>query len=122
MFPFGKKKRQIEENPENQPEKKKNKMDKLIMGAIIGVAVGSVVGMTMAPQKGKETRRMIAEKGKEAYVKGREISDAIFKPKKKEKFGKRLLHALFGRKHKQMAPLKEIPGEAVTENEEWEKM
>jgi len=122
MFPFGRKKRKHEESPENQPEKKKNKIDKLIMGAIIGVAVGSVVGMTIAPQKGKETRRLIAEKGKEAYEKSKEISDAIFKPRKKEKFVKRVIRAIFKRKHKQIEPLKEIPGEEVMENEEWGKM
>jgi gas vesicle protein len=122
MFPFGRKKRHQELSEENNHEKKKNKMDKLVMGAIIGVAVGSVVGMAVAPQKGKETRKMIAEKGKVAIEKGKKISDAIFKPKKKEKLLKRLLRAFFGRGHKQISPLKEIPKEEISENEEWEKM
>ncbi len=64
MFGFGKKKKQ---------EKKKSTIDKLIMGAIVGGAVGSVIGMTIAPQKGKETREMIAQKGKELIEKGQEI-------------------------------------------------
>jgi gas vesicle protein len=70
MFGFGKKKRQEKE------QKKKSKLDKLIMGAIVGGAVGSVIGMSIAPQKGKETREMIAQKGKELI---RKSQDSIHK-------------------------------------------
>lgn len=83
MFGFGKKKKQQEQPEEGQnalvpvePKKKKG-IDKLVMGAIIGVAVGSVVGMAVAPQKGKETRKFISEKGKEALEKGKEVSQKI---------------------------------------------
>jgi gas vesicle protein len=117
MFPFGRKKAKQTDQPADQQQKQKNRMDKLIMGAIIGVAVGSVVGMAVAPQKGKATRKYIAEKGKEAYEKGREISDAFFKPKKKEKLLGRIVRKLIGRRHKQIAPLKEIPGEEVNDTE-----
>ena len=63
MFGFGKKKKE---------EKKHSKLDKLIMGAIVGGAVGSVIGMTIAPQKGKETREMISQKSKEIIKKGQD--------------------------------------------------
>jgi gas vesicle protein len=112
MFPFGRKK-QIDQDAANNSQKRKGRMDKLIMGAIIGVAVGSVVGMTIAPQKGKETRRIIAEKGKEAYEKSKEISSAVFHTNKKEKPVKKLFRALFGRKQKKMTSLREIPNETM---------
>jgi len=69
MFGFGKKK--------NQEKKKRSTLDKLIMGAIVGGAVGSVIGMTIAPQKGKETREMIAQKGKEIIKKGQETIEKM---------------------------------------------
>jgi gas vesicle protein len=123
MFPFGgKKHKQVDQQPDQQ-QKQKNRMDKLIMGAIIGVAVGSVVGMAVAPQKGKATRKFIAEKGKEAIEKGMEMSDAFFrKPKKKEKLLGKIVRKLVGRRHKQIAPLKEIPGEEVNDNEEMKNL
>lgn len=74
MFGFGKKKKQ---------EKKKSKLDKLIMGAIVGGAVGSVIGMSIAPQKGKETREMIAQKGKELIKKGHESLEKLADAKEK---------------------------------------
>jgi gas vesicle protein len=113
MFGFGKNKKGIEQN---EQQKKKAKIDKLIMGAIIGVAVGSVVGMAVAPQKGKDTRKMIAEKSKEAFGKGREMSDKFFSSDKKKK-GFSLLKSLFGRKTGTIAHMKEIPGETVGNEE-----
>ncbi len=71
MFGFGKKKKQERE------QKKKSKLDKLIMGAIVGGAVGSVIGMSIAPQKGKETREMIAQKSKELIKKGQDSLNKI---------------------------------------------
>jgi gas vesicle protein len=47
--------------------------DKLVMGAIVGGAIGSVLGMAIAPRKGKDTRKILKEKGKEAYQKGKEV-------------------------------------------------
>ena len=70
MFGFGRRKKQ-------EKEKKKSKIDKLIMGAIVGGAVGSVIGMSIAPQKGKDTREMLAQKGKELIKKGQEFSQKI---------------------------------------------
>lgn len=68
MFGFGKKKEQ---------EKKKSTMDKLIMGAIVGGAIGSVIGMSIAPKKGKDTREFLAQKGKEAIEKGKEVTKEV---------------------------------------------
>ena len=70
---------------ENSPEKKKGKLrfsiDKLVMGAIIGGAIGSVLGMALAPRKGKETRKILKEKGKElaenAKRESRNLYDSI---------------------------------------------
>ncbi len=70
MFGFGKKKNQ-------EKGKKKSKLDKLIMGAIVGGAVGSVIGMSIAPHKGKETRDIIAQKGKEIIKKGQESLEKL---------------------------------------------
>ena len=104
MFGFGKKKKE---------EKKKSKIDKLIMGAIVGGAVGSVIGMSIAPKKGKETREYIAQKGKELFQKGQEVTEKISEKvadrklekamdgKKKEprkKFFSRMKDRLFGKK------------------------
>ncbi|MFC1647386.1 YtxH domain-containing protein [Patescibacteria group bacterium] len=48
-----------------EKKKKKGMVDKVVMGAIIGGAIGSVVGMSVAPNKGEETRKYLKEKGKE---------------------------------------------------------
>lgn len=49
-------------------------LDKIFMGIIVGGAVGSVIGMTMAPKKGKDTRELLKEKGKDAYAFGKKIA------------------------------------------------
>ena len=48
------------------------KVDKFVMGALIGGAIGSVLGMTFAPKKGKETREVLKDKGKDLIQKGKE--------------------------------------------------
>jgi gas vesicle protein len=125
MWPFKKKKRHDSpdadpadhgDKPENHPKKQKTRVDKLIMGAIVGVAVGSVVGMAMAPQKGKETRKLIAQKGKEAIVLGKKfIDEHANTPEKKQKksFLKRLFELIFKRKSRGLESLKKIPREHV---------
>lgn len=73
---------------QEQPKKKKLgwALDKLVMGVIIGGAIGSVLGMVFAPQKGKETRKILKEKGKEIYDKHEgEIKDFTKKAKKESK-------------------------------------
>ena len=70
MFGFGKKKHEDQ-------NKKKSHIDKLMMGAIVGGAVGSVIGMSIAPKKGKETREMLAQKGKDIIQKGQEVSHKV---------------------------------------------
>jgi gas vesicle protein len=122
MFGFGKKK-QDQEQP-GQPAEKSNKIDKLVMGAILGVAVGSVIGMSLAPKKGKDTRKYLAEKGKEALDKGVSLSQKIIsernpQQKKKGLFSK--FKGIFSHKNierdKSLPPredlLKKIPHEEV---------
>lgn len=58
-----------------EKKKKKGMVDKVVMGAIVGGAIGSVVGLTVAPKKGKETRKYIKDKGKKVYDRGREMGD-----------------------------------------------
>lgn len=102
MFGFGKKKKQ------EQQQKKKSKLDKLIMGAIVGGAVGSVIGMSIAPQKGKETREIITRKGKELIKKGQDsihkfselnernkLEEELFEEASKHK--KNIVSKIFGR-------------------------
>jgi len=127
MWPFKKKKKHstleappLQGQPENHPKKQKTRVDKLIMGAIIGVAVGSVVGMAVAPKKGKETRKMIAEKGKEAYEIGKKfIDEHANTPQKKQKKGllKRVFELIFKRKSKGLESLRKIPRERVEKEE-----
>ncbi len=42
-------------------ENKKKIVEKLVMGAVIGGAIGSVIGASIAPKKGAETRKDIAQ-------------------------------------------------------------
>lgn len=42
------------------------KADKAILGVLGGVAVGALIGVLFAPEKGCETRKKIAEKGKDS--------------------------------------------------------
>lgn len=51
------------------------KLDRLIIGVILGGAIGSVLGLTLAPKKGKETREIIKQKGKELIEKGKTASE-----------------------------------------------
>lgn len=48
-------------------------LDKIFMGAIIGGAIGSVLGMSLAPKKGKDTRKLIKEKTQDAIQKAETI-------------------------------------------------
>lgn len=114
MFGFGKKKNK-------ETGKKRSKLDKLIMGAIVGGAVGSVIGMSIAPQKGKETREMIAQKGKELIKKGQESIEKLSDTKEKKEHRKTLLSGItdriFGRSKKvkkdimKDGDMKKIPNE-----------
>lgn len=45
---------------------------KILTGVIIGSAVGSILGLTLAPQKGSEMRKVLRERSKEIFQKGRE--------------------------------------------------
>lgn len=65
------------DNIENIPDKgkKQSTMDKVIFGLLIGGAIGSVLGLTVAPDKGKATRKEIKKRGVKLSEKGREILD-----------------------------------------------
>ena len=60
----------------NRKKKKEKKLDKLVMGAIIGGAIGSVLGLSLAPKKGKETRKFIGDKIKKKKKKISEKDDS----------------------------------------------
>ena len=42
-----------------------NSTSKILLGFIAGAAIGGALGILLAPDKGSETRRRIAEKGSE---------------------------------------------------------
>lgn len=50
-----------QDNEENKKSSKSDTLDKIFMGAVIGGAIGSVLGASIAPKKGKETRRDISD-------------------------------------------------------------
>ena len=44
---------------------------KVLTGVIVGGAIGSILGLTLAPKKGRETRRDIREKSLDMFLKGK---------------------------------------------------
>lgn len=61
MFKF------LKRNKKDQESSPKKKIwDKVLMGAIIGGAIGSVIGASIAPKKGKETRKDLAKMAQKA--------------------------------------------------------
>lgn len=64
-------------------------MDKVVMGAIIGTAIGSAIGVSMAPKKGKETRKIVKSKSKEVLSLTKETTSGIWKIAKRLFFGKK---------------------------------
>lgn len=44
---------------------------KVLTGVIVGGAIGSILGLTLAPKKGKDTRKAIREKSLEMFLKGK---------------------------------------------------
>lgn len=58
-----------------EEENKKRLWDKVIMSAIIGGAIGSVIGASVAPEKGKTTRKKL----KNLLIKGSEKLKHILK-------------------------------------------
>ena len=44
---------------------------KILTGVIVGGAIGSILGLTLAPRKGKDTRKAIRDKSLEMFLKGK---------------------------------------------------
>lgn len=44
---------------------------RLLTGVVVGGAIGSILGLTLAPQKGKDTRKAIREKSLDMFLKGK---------------------------------------------------
>lgn len=44
---------------------------KVLTGVIVGGAIGSILGLTLAPKKGRDTRKAIREKSLEMFLKGK---------------------------------------------------
>jgi len=44
---------------------------KVLTGVIVGGAIGSILGLTLAPKKGKDTRKAIRDKSLEMFLKGK---------------------------------------------------
>jgi len=72
------------------------KLFKLLTGVVVGGAIGSILGLTLAPRKGKETRKMLREKSLEMFLEGK----AQIKEGKKVNFLKRWVINLLTRKKK----------------------
>lgn len=54
---------------------KKKKVGKgvfrLLTGVVVGSAIGSILGLTLAPQKGEDTRKAIRDKSLDMFLKGK---------------------------------------------------
>lgn len=88
-------------------DKKKSTLDKIVMGALIGTAIGSAVSLTLAPQKGKETRDMVKEKAKDVGSIAKETGTGFLRL-----FKVILRRILFGKKKAApMKQMKELPNE-----------
>ncbi len=72
-------------------KKSKSKLKSLFGGILIGGAIGSILGLTLAPKKGKETREIIKNKGKQILDKSKELkkSNCVLIKKLKDVFKKR---------------------------------
>jgi len=44
---------------------------KVLTGVIVGGAIGSILGLTLAPRKGKDTRKAIRDKSLEMFLDGK---------------------------------------------------
>jgi len=84
----------------SKDKKKRKIVDKILMGAVIGGAIGSVLGATIAPKKGSETRKDIAQTAEKAKKRGSRVFRIIKKwilgkkdnSKMEEKDQKRIPH------------------------------
>lgn len=79
MWPFKKKQDDEEDEQDEVAKKVTAQIDKLVMGVIIGGAIGSVLGLTLAPKKGKETRKYLKEKSKAAIDFVKEVRTEVRK-------------------------------------------
>ncbi len=44
---------------------------KILTGVVVGGAIGSILGLTLAPKKGKDTRKVLKDKSLEMFLKGK---------------------------------------------------
>ncbi|MDH5597085.1 MAG: YtxH domain-containing protein [Candidatus Peregrinibacteria bacterium] len=70
---------------------------KVLTGVIVGGAVGSILGLTLAPKKGKDTRKAIREKSLDMFLKGKE---ELKKEQEMGRFKKVIVKILTPRKKK----------------------
>lgn len=52
--------------------KKKKGVFKILTGIVVGGAIGSILGLTLAPKKGKDTRKALREKSMKLFLKKKE--------------------------------------------------
>lgn len=75
-------------------QKIKKNIFKLLTGVIVGSAVGSILGLTLAPKKGKETRKYIKDNSMQIFL----DSKKLLKNKKCPLFKKILIKILTHKK------------------------
>ncbi|MCK5460870.1 YtxH domain-containing protein [Candidatus Gracilibacteria bacterium] len=68
----------------NDNDKKSKDSKSLITGIVVGGAVGSVLSLLFAPDKGKNTRKIVGKKGKELYEKGKTKAEEFLDKYNKE--------------------------------------
>ena len=77
-------------------KKVKKGVFKLLTGVVVGGAIGSILGLTLAPKKGKDTRKYLREKSLEMFLEGK----AKVQDTKKMGFTKRTIIKLLSPKKK----------------------
>jgi gas vesicle protein len=77
-----------------QKPKVGKKLFRILTGVVIGSAIGSILGLTLAPNKGEDTRKYLKDKSMDVFLKSKEALES----NKKMGFFKRLLVKILTRK------------------------